>query len=254
MTAAATIPTAATTAVRETPETSPRTVARLTGAFYLLTIVLGVYAQAFISDRLVAPGNAATTATNILGHESVFRLGFTFYLVEMACQVVMTGLFYHLLKPVNKGLSALSATFSYIGIGIKTLARLFYLAPLLVLGGASLGPFSTEQREALSLLFLKINAQAAAIALVFFGFSTVLQGYLILRSTFLPRALGWLAIIGGLGWLAFLSPPLGNRLFIGIAVFALVGSLATIVWLLAVGVNEERWKQQARTAAASIWA
>lgn len=254
MITAARTATATTTAARETPETSPRTVARLTGIFYLLTIGLGVYAQAFISDRLVAPGNAATTAANVIGHEPLFRLGFTAYLVEMACQVVMTALFYHLLKPVNKGVSALSATFSYIGIGIKTLARLFYLAPLLILGGANLGPFSTEQREALSLLFLKINDQAAAIALVFFGFSTVLQGYLILRSMFLPRALGWLAVIGGLGWLAFLSPPLGSRLFIGIALFALAGSLAVIVWLLAVGVNEERWKEQARAAAASIWA
>jgi hypothetical protein len=249
VTATATAATATTT-VRER---SPRTVSRLAGVFYLLTIALGVYAQAFISDRLVASGNAATTAANILGHESLFRLGFTVFLVEMACQVVMTALFYELLKPVNKGVSALAAAFGYIGSGIKTFARLFYLVPLLVLGGATLGPFSTEQREGLALHFLKVSGQAAGIALVFFGCATVLQGYLILKSTFLPRALGWLAVIGGLGWLSFLSPPLGARLFIGIALFALVGSLATIVWLLAVGVSEERWKEQARAAAASIW-
>jgi hypothetical protein len=246
----ATTAPAATTAVRDT---SPRTVARLTGAFYLFTIALGVYAQAIIADRLVVSGNAATTAANILAHEPLFRFGFTVFLVEMACQVVMTALFYELLKPVNKRVSALSAAFSYIGIGIKTLARLFYVAPLLVLVGANLGPFSVEQREALALLFLRVNNQAAGIALVFFGFSTVLQGYLILKSSFLPRALGWLAVIGGLGWLAFLSPPVGNRAFVGIALFALVGSLAMIVWLLTVGVNEERWTEQARAAAGSIW-
>ncbi len=101
----------------------------MTGAFYLLTILTGVFAQGFISDRLIASGDAAITATNILTHEPLFRLGFTVYLIEMASQITMTALFYELLKPVSRSVSLLSAVFSYIGCGIKTLSRLFYLAP-----------------------------------------------------------------------------------------------------------------------------
>src|SRR5207248_2978236 len=117
-------------------EMSPRAKARLTGAFYLLTILAGLFAQAFISERFVASGDAAMTATNILTHEPLFRLGFTAYLIEMAAQITMTALFYELLKPVSRSVALLSAVFGYIGCGIKTLGRLFYFAPLLILGGA----------------------------------------------------------------------------------------------------------------------
>ena len=137
------------------------------------------------------------------------------------------------------------------------MSRLFYLAPLLVLGDGGgthyLSAFSTSQLDAVALLFLKVNDLGAGIALVFFGFNTLLVGYLIIRSWFLPRALGWLSVVGGIGWLAFLSPPLGLRLFAYIAAVGIIGSLATIAWLLAIGVNEQRWREQAGAAQASIW-
>jgi hypothetical protein len=235
-------------------DTSPRVMARLTGAFYFLTVLTGIIAEGFISQRLVAAADAATTATNILTHEPLYRLGFTVYLIEMASQITMTALFYELLKPVSRSVALLSAVFGYIGCGIKTLSRLFYFAPLLVLGGAAyLSVFNADQLQALALLFLKVNDQAAAIALVFFGFSTLLKGYLIIKSTFLPRWLGVLSALGGFGWLAFLSPSLGYRLFPYIVAVGLLGAGATIVWLLVFGVNEQRWKEQASASAASIW-
>jgi len=244
----------ATVTMNGIAETSPRTKARLTGVFYLITIVAGIFAQGFISERLVSAGDASVTATNVLTHQSLYRLGFTVYLIEMASQITMTALFYELLKPVSRSVSLLSAVFSYIGCGIKTFSRLFYFAPLLVLGGAHyLSVFNTEQLQALTLLFLKVNDQGAAIALVFFGFSTLLKGWLVIKSTFLPRWLGVLSVLGGFGWLAFLSPSLGSQLFPYIVAVGLLGSLATIVWLLVVGVNEQRWKEQAAAAAASIW-
>src|SRR5438132_1581558 len=134
---------------------SPRAKARLTGAFYLATILAGVFAQGFVAERLVVSGNAAATAANILTHESLFRLGFAVYLIEMACQITMTVLFYQLLKPVNRGVALLAAIFGYVGCGIKTLSRLFFIAPLFVLGGAKyLSVFDPEQLKSLALLLL----------------------------------------------------------------------------------------------------
>ncbi len=97
---------------------------------------------------------------------------------------------------------------------IKTLSRLFYLIPLLVIGDASYaGVFGVEQSQALASLLLMVNDRAAGMALAFFGFSTLLNGILIFRSTFLPRGLRILSMVGGLGWLCYLYPPLGYALF-----------------------------------------
>jgi hypothetical protein len=235
-------------------ETSPRAKARITGGLYLVTIVAGIIAQGVISARIISSGNAATTATSILANRSLYGLGFTIYMIEMAAQIAMTALFYELLKPVSKSVALLSAVFGYVGCGVKIFARLFYFAPLLVLGGSSwFGGFSESQLESIALFLLQLNDQGAGIALAFFGFSTVLHGWLIMKSTFLPKWIGILSLVGGIGWLSFLSPPLGLRLFPIIAVVGIVGSLATIVWLLVVGVNEQRWLEQAEVAAGSIW-
>ncbi len=234
-------------------EASPRFLARMAGVFYLLTILAGIFAQGFVSERLLVFGDAAATATNILTHRGLFRLGFTVYLIEMACQIVTVALFYVLLRPVSKSVALSAAFLELTGCIIKTFARVFFIVPLFVLGGApALSGFSTAQLQGLALLLLKVNDQGAAMALAFFGFSTVLQGYLIFRSTFLPKFLGVLGMVAGLGWLTFLHPPLGYRAFPFIALLGLIGAALTIFWLLVYGVNEERWKERAGAGAISV--
>jgi hypothetical protein len=98
--------------------------------------------------------------------------------------------------------------------------------------------------QALALLFIKVNDRGAGMALAFFGFYALLTGYLIIKSTFLPRILGVVSMIAGIGWLTFLFPPLGYHLFVYIAPVAFLGALALIVWLLVFGVNEQRWNEQ----------
>ena len=245
----------AVASIDRTAEMTPRAKARFTGAFYLLYVIAGIYAQAFVSDRLVVMRDAATTAANILANQSAYRVGFTVYLIEMAGQIATLVLFYQLLKPVSRTGAMLAAAFELTGCGIKIFSRLFYFAPLLVLNmdASYLRVFNKEQLDAIALLLLRINDNGAAIALAFFGFSTLLQGWLIYRSGFLPRWLGVIGMIGGFGWLTFLYPPLGMRLFLYLALFAMVGVLATSLWLLTVGVDEQRWRERAAQAAASIW-
>ena len=81
--------------------------------------------------------------------------------------------------------------------------------------------------------------------MVFFGFYCLLIGYLIFRSTFLPRILGVLMAFAGLGWLTFLSPMLANHLSPYIFAPGILGEGALTLWLLAMGVNAERWNEQA---------
>ena len=228
-------------------QTSPVTVARLAGLFFLLTIVAGMVAQMVIGGRLIIPGDPAATARNSMANQNLYQLGLTVYLVEMACQVTMTALFYSLLKPAGSRLALVAASLALTGCVIKTVARVFYAAPLLILGGGStLAVFSAGQLQALALLMLRINDMAAGIALVFFGLSTALNGILIVRSTFLPRLLGIVSVVAGLGWLLFIYPPLGDALFSPILLLGLVGGLLQIGWLLIKGVDAERWNRAAQ--------
>jgi hypothetical protein len=95
----------------------------------------------------------------------------------MVCQIITTVRLYDLLKPVNRSVSLLAAVLGLMGCGIKTFSRLFYFAPLLILGGTHyLSVFSGEQLSAMALLFLRVNDIGAGIALVFFGFYAVLKG------------------------------------------------------------------------------
>ena len=245
----------AVASVDRTADMSPRTKGRFAGAIYLLYVIAGVYAQAFVSERFIVFGDAAKTAANILANPSLYSLGFTVYLLEMAGQIATVVLFYQLLKPVSRTGAMLAAVFELTGCGIKIFSRLFYFVPLLLLtsGASRLSVFNKEQLDSIVLLLLRINDNGAAIALAFFGFSTLLQGWLIYKSGFLPRWLGVIGMIGGLGWLTFLSPPLGRGVFMYVAVYALLGLLVTIGWLLTVGVDDQRWRQRAAEAASSIW-
>ncbi len=135
-------------------------------------------------------------------------------LVATVCYIVVTLLFYDLFKPINRSLSLLAAFFSFVGYAFGALSA-FHLAPA------------------------HINN------LIFFGVYCLLIGYLIFHSTFLPRILGLLMAFGGLGWLTFLSPRLANYLSPYNVAPGLLGETALTLWLLIVGVNAERWKQQA---------
>ncbi|HKP46291.1 MAG TPA: DUF4386 domain-containing protein [Pyrinomonadaceae bacterium] len=236
-------------------KTSPRLIGRLVALFLLLLILCGVYAQGIVADRLIVSGDAAATARNILAQPGLFRLSFTVFLFEMVAQVVTTALWYVLLRPVNRTI-AVTATFIDLAAGVmKTFARVFYIVPLWVLSpnasGASplMHGFTTPQLESISLLLLQINNRGAATASAFFGFSIILRGYLMFRSTFMPRWLGVLTMISGVGWLTFLYPPLASLAFLPVVLFTLVMSAVMIVWLLFVGVPEDKWRESAEQMA-----
>jgi hypothetical protein len=219
---------------------------------YLVVITAGIIAQMVIGGKIIVDGDAASTANNILADKDLFQLGFTFYLIEMTCQTAQAVLFYILLRPANRNVALLALVFSLIGCTIKTISRLFYIAPLLVLGSpAYLTTFSAEQLQSLALLLINVNHQAAGIALAFFGVSTFLNGYLIFRSRFLPRILGVISMLAGLGWLTFLYPSLGNQLFMYVLLLGLIGSVSLILWLLIKGVNVEKWNEASRLQSAA---
>jgi hypothetical protein len=190
-------------------EASPGFKARMAGVFYFLTFLTGAV-SAFVGGRLVVSGDAAATANNILAHQPLLWLGF-----------------------------------SLVGCAVQAFISLFHLAPLVLLGGAPyLSVFKVEQLRALAFMFLEFYGQGFNICFVFFGFYCLLIGYLIFRSAFLPRILGALMAIGGLGWLTFLLPPFAEHLWPYIAGPGILGEASLTLWLLVMGVNAQRWKER----------
>ena len=235
-------------------ESSPSTRGRIAAALWLFVIIGGITGQAVISDGLVVRGDAAQTAANIVANRSLYRLGFTIFMLEMVAQALASMMFYDLLKPVNRSVARASLILGLTGCGIKTMARLFYYTPLILLDGAPyLSVIEPAQLEALSLAFLRINSQGAAIGLIFFGFEGLLRGWLVFKSGFLPRFLGVMSMIAGFGWLTYLWPPLGSQAFTFVALFALVGVIITAAWLFIRGVDDAKWRARAALATNSIW-
>lgn len=227
---------------------SPVAVARLAGVCYLLTVVLGGIGETLQSQVVVA-GDAVATAARIAAEGGPVRAAFALFMLEMTCQVATTALFYELFRPVNRAVSLIAAFVSVVGITIKAMSRLFMIAPLTILGGAEyFTAFDPGQLNALAMFSLRLNTQGAGIALVFFGFTALLLGYLVLRSTFLPGFLGVLSVLGGIGWLSFLHPPFADGVFPFVAAVGILGALAMIGWLLMKGVDEARWREQAARA------
>jgi hypothetical protein len=201
---------------------------------------------AFARRGLIVNGDAVATGTNIVAHQAAFQVTFAGDILVVVCYLVVTVLLYELFKPVNRTLALLAAVFSLTGCIVQGFACLFELAPMVVLGGAQyLKVFELQQLQALAYMFLKLYSQAYSISLIFFAFFGLVTGYLIFKSTFLPRILGVLMMVAGSAWMIFLSPPLGAKLFPYILATDL-GELLLILWLLVFGVNVERWEEQAR--------
>jgi len=229
---------------------NPRLTARIAGLFYLLTGGTGF--AYFVRNKLVVAGDAAATAANVLGHEALFRRAIVADLLGVASYVVVTALFYRLFAPVDRNVSLVAAFASLMGCAVQIFADSFSLGALVVLGGGSSASAfgGAAPARTLALAMLRLHSQGFAIAIVFFGFYCLLVGFLILRSTFLPRILGALMALSGLTYVVhnlteFLASPLARALDPWVTVLGGLGEGLLMLWLLVMGVNAERWREQA---------
>lgn len=194
--------------------------ARAAGVAMLLSIVFGFLGEMYLPGKFIVRGDAAATAANILGNPTLFRLSFASYLVEGICDVVLLVLFYVLLKPVNRNLALLSAFFGVASMVTFAIAQSgIFAASLILKETGGMAAFTVEQREALALLAIRIGSMISALFLCMYGIASMIRGYLIARSGYLPRVLGILFVIGGAGFflrsiLYVIAPSLSSPLML----------------------------------------
>jgi hypothetical protein len=225
-----------------TTRMSPRSQARIAGGLYLIVIVGGIFAELIVRGKLVVHGDAAATAQNIMAHQMLYRWGFAVELFYCICNVPITVIFYNLFKVVNRNLTLMMVITDLVVNTIESISLLGHFAPLLLLGGGHyLNAFTPAQLQAASYVSIALFEHGFAIALAFFGFDCLIMAYLIYKSTFLPRFIGILIAIEGLGYIInsftlFLVPDLQARIF---PYFVATGLAEVILalWLLVVGLK-----------------
>ncbi len=220
-----------------------KTLARIAGLLYLIVIITGLFAEMFVREALAVSGNALATAHNIQTSEMLYRLGFVSDLINLICGLPVILIFYILFRQVSKYLITLAVLFVIISYAVMAANLLIQLVPLFYLGNDHyLAAFQPAQLAALSKITLDAQEQGYGIALVFFGCYCVIAGYLIYRSTLMPRILGILYAIAGVCYLVnsftmFLLHNFDNPLFPYILVPAFIGELSVCLWLLIMGVK-----------------
>ena len=172
--------------------------ARTAGVLLLISFVGGGLGEFLILSRLMVSGDAAATASNIRSSEFLFRFGFAAYLLEAICDVMLAFVFYKLLKPVHKGLAQLTVLLGLASTLTFAFSEFFYYATILVLADSNyLKVFSKEQLESLSYLLLRFYIHGGGVFMVFYGLASIIRGYLIIRSGYIPKWLGALLTISG---------------------------------------------------------
>jgi hypothetical protein len=225
---------------------SIQTYARIAGALFLVSFVAGGFGEFYAPTTLVVPGDATATAHNLIAHDLLYRLGFLAYLTEAVCDVTLTFLLYVLLRPVHAPLAFLAVLFRMMATTTFAFAELFYFIPSLLLGGdVYLKTFSPDQLNTLALLSLNVYGTGGFLFVLFYGLGSIILGYLIIRSGYLPWILGALWAIGGLGFvirnvLVVLAPTYPSA-------FLVLPTILTLVmlglWLLVRGVNVVKWRE-----------
>jgi hypothetical protein len=236
-------------------ETSPQVYARIGGALYLIIIVLGIFGEAFVRGRIVVSGDAAATAANITSMEPLWRFGLAAEFLALICTIALAMIYFVLLRPVSKELNLLAAFFRLVSITVEAVAAMNLVTALFPLGNAAyLKAFAPEQLYALASLAIKSHSYGFSVSLLFLGCAFLIHGRLIFRSGFLPKVLGILIQVAGVGYLTngfalLLYPAVANRVFLAIILPVFVAETSLSLWLLVKGVNVRKWKERAGVGA-----
>jgi hypothetical protein len=236
---------------RDATSMSPQPYARTCGVLYLYIIAAGIFAEAFVRSKLIVTKDAAATAANIASGEQLFRFGFTGELLHLVFDVVVAVILYALLRPVDRYVALLAALMRLASDIILAAASLSHFAALrLVEGAGYLGAIPADQQHGLALLSMKLHGDAYSISLLFFGFACLSLGYLVVRSGYLPKAIGWLLAVAGVCYLVnslahSLYPAVGAALFrAGILLPCFIAELSLALWLVVKGVNVPKWEER----------
>jgi hypothetical protein len=216
--------------------------ARVAGAIYLSMVVTAPFTLIYIPSTLIVRGNASATANNILAHETLFRFGIVADLMTSVIFICLVMALYRLFSSVNKTIASLMVALVLVSAAVGFVNVLNYIAALTLFRGADfLAVLEKPQRDALAMLFLRLDGQGNVINEIFWGLWLLPFGLLVMRSRFLPRILGVWLIINGFAYVVLsftgLVSPQNYEVAFRSAFPALLGEVAIMLWLVIRGAK-----------------
>ena len=216
--------------------------ARIAGAIYASMVVTGPFSLIYVPSKLIVRGDATATASNILAHETMFRLAILADLVGQVIFICLAIALYRLLSSVNKTWAWLMVAFVLVSSAVGFLNTLNNVAALTLFHGVDfLAVFDKPQRDALGMLFIRLHSQGILIDEMFWGLWLFPFGLLVFRSGFLPRFIGVWLMINCFGYVALSITALFFPEYYGAAFNwsqpVLFGELAIMLWLLIRGAK-----------------
>jgi hypothetical protein len=186
------------------PDAIQRRWARVVGFSYLFALLPSIFAEFYVSGRLISD-NAIVTAQNIIAHERLFRLGIASNLLVFAVDVVLVTALYLVLEGVNRRLALLAVFFRLMETTILIVAVLNDFYVLRLLSGASyLTTVNSDQLATLARVSMGAHNSAYGVALLLFGFGSPVFCYLWLRSGYIPKPLAMWGLLAS-AWIGICS-------------------------------------------------
>ena len=222
---------------------SPKRLARIAGLLYLIVGIFGGFAIAYVTAKVYIPGDAATTAGNVLANAGLVRIGVIADLLQATVFVFLAMTLYVLLKDVHKNAARAMVILVAIATTMMCLNNVFQFAAVLVAtDGSYVAAFGTAGANALVMLLLDMHHYGFLIAQIFFGLWLVPLGYLAYMSRMFPKVLGVVLIVGGVAYLvdmlaAFLVPDVGTQIHGFLAIPPTIAEIWMLGYLLVKGVK-----------------
>lgn len=226
---------------------SIQTYARLAGVLGLVSLVAGGFGEAYVPSAIIVSGDPGATARNILASEALFRWGFAGYLVEALCDAVLTMAFFVLLRPVHGNLAIAMVVLRIIATCGFAAAQMLHFAALPTLQSAvNRGAFGPDQLNAVAFTLITASGFGQSLFNMFYGLATVLLGWLIFRSGFIPWMFGALLVLTGIvftarTFLVVLAPAYASPVLLAVAAIAFP---PLSLWLLVKGVDVAKWRER----------
>ena len=218
--------------------------ARSAGLLYLLMGLIAPLGLIYVPGKLVVSENATATADNIRSSETLLRMGIGSELLHQVIFVFLILALFRLFRPVSERQAILMAVLGLVSVPIVMLNVVNEVAALIAVSGAAfLSVFSKGQLDALAYLFLRLHSQGINVATILWGLWLFPFGLLVIWSEFIPRVLGILLIIAGVGNVVsaattVLLPRYAHQIDPVTTILGL-GEIPIMIWLLFWGAREQ---------------